>query len=212
MATICPKCWSLGQRTQVECVSNGKVEEYTPVDLLPDGTMIKHPKRTTTSVYGMCSCPKCGHKEDQKDPSDNHDSTEVADALTLQGREALALMAASPDLLQALLGCMKQIEAFDPGGCHESLPGGGRLAEAREAVAKTKRITPKMLEETQMTKTEKGDQPKVIGKPRRRCQSCGHLRYDVKLRGNAYQNDVNNDPTAEWVCCDECDYQNRMDI
>lgn len=61
-------------------------------------------------------------------------------------------------------------------------------------------------------KTEKGDQPKTVGKPRRRCPSCGHLRHDVKLRPNAYANDVNNDPDAEWVCCDECDYQNRMDI
>lgn len=68
-------------------------------------------------------------------------SCEVADALPLKEREANgALMAAAPDLLQALLGCMKQIEAFDPGGCRESLPGGGRLAEAREAVAKTKQI------------------------------------------------------------------------
>lgn len=72
-------------------------------------------------------------------------SCEVADAIPLEEREANGgLISASPDLLQALLGCMKQIEAFDPGGCRDSLPGGGRLAEAREAISKTKRFAPKM--------------------------------------------------------------------
>lgn len=68
-------------------------------------------------------------------------SCEVACSRPLKEREANgALIAASPDLLEALLGCMEQIEAFDPGGCQESLPGGGRLAKARAAIAKTKHI------------------------------------------------------------------------
>ncbi len=72
-------------------------------------------------------------------------SCEIADALPLKEREANgALMAAAPDLLRALLGCMKQIEAFDPGGCRKSLPGGGRLAEAQAAIAKTKRTASKI--------------------------------------------------------------------
>jgi len=76
MATICPKCWKVGERTQMECVSNGRVEECTPVDMFPDGTEIRRPKITTTSVYGTCTCPKCGHKEESRDPRADHDSTE----------------------------------------------------------------------------------------------------------------------------------------
>lgn len=68
MATICPKCWERKERTEMACISKGDLEEYTPVDTLPDGTMIEHPKRTTVSPYGMCTCPKCGHEEQEKKP------------------------------------------------------------------------------------------------------------------------------------------------
>ena len=63
MATICPKCWKGGTRTVMDCVPDGTSIEYTPCDLLPDGTMIRHPKRRTGSVYGTCTCPLCGHTE-----------------------------------------------------------------------------------------------------------------------------------------------------
>lgn len=68
MATICPKCWGLRKRVEMEWASMGKVEEYTPVDMFPDRTRIEHPKRTVPSPYGMCTCPRCGYKEKEKDP------------------------------------------------------------------------------------------------------------------------------------------------
>jgi hypothetical protein len=46
------------------------------------------------------------------------------------------LHAAAPELLEALKGCMSQILSFDPGGCNEAQPYGGRLAQARAAIAK----------------------------------------------------------------------------
>lgn len=44
------------------------------------------------------------------------------------------------------------------------------------------------------------------------CSICGKKKMSVSERPNAYANDVNNDPDAIHVVCDECDYQNRMDI
>lgn len=44
------------------------------------------------------------------------------------------------------------------------------------------------------------------------CETCGQKKPDVCYRPNAYQNDVNNDPTAMHTVCDDCDYENRMDI
>lgn len=44
------------------------------------------------------------------------------------------------------------------------------------------------------------------------CQNCGITAEDVCERPDAYANDVHNDPDAVHTVCDECDYQNRMDI
>lgn len=59
---------------------------------------------------------------------------------------------------------------------------------------------------------EKGNHGRVKGKRRRRCPHCGHLRYDVKKRPDYFVRDVENEPNAEWVVCDHCDYQSCMDI
>ena len=45
-----------------------------------------------------------------------------------------------------------------------------------------------------------------------RCDVCGKRKLSVSYRPNAYANDVGNDPTAMHTVCDECDYQNCMDI
>ncbi len=45
-----------------------------------------------------------------------------------------------------------------------------------------------------------------------KCESCGEKKVDVHERPNAYANDVHNDPDAAHTVCDECDYENRMDI
>jgi hypothetical protein len=44
------------------------------------------------------------------------------------------------------------------------------------------------------------------------CDSCRKAKPDVCTRANHYQRDVNNDSDATWVACDDCDYENRMDI
>lgn len=44
------------------------------------------------------------------------------------------------------------------------------------------------------------------------CEVCGLKKLSVSYRSNSYANDVGNDPTAMHTVCDECDYENRMDI
>ena len=44
------------------------------------------------------------------------------------------------------------------------------------------------------------------------CQCCHKKKEDVSIRANAYAQDVGNSEGAMWQACDECDYQNRMDI
>lgn len=44
------------------------------------------------------------------------------------------------------------------------------------------------------------------------CDVCGKRKLSVHSRPNAYANDVGNDPDATHTVCDECDYQNAMDI
>lgn len=44
------------------------------------------------------------------------------------------------------------------------------------------------------------------------CDNCGKRKLSVSNRPNAYANDVGNDPDARHTVCDECDYQNAMDI
>lgn len=45
-----------------------------------------------------------------------------------------------------------------------------------------------------------------------KCERCGKASEDVSYRPNAYAQDVHNDSTAYHTVCDECDYENRMDI
>lgn len=45
-----------------------------------------------------------------------------------------------------------------------------------------------------------------------KCTHCGSTDDSVSYRPNAYAQDVGNDSTAYHTVCDECDYQNRMDI
>lgn len=44
------------------------------------------------------------------------------------------------------------------------------------------------------------------------CEICHQRKPDVGERPNAYDKDVNNNPESTHIVCDECDYQNRMDI
>ena len=44
------------------------------------------------------------------------------------------------------------------------------------------------------------------------CEACGKQSEDVSYRPNNYQQDVNNDPDAYHTVCDECDWENKMDI
>lgn len=46
----------------------------------------------------------------------------------------------------------------------------------------------------------------------KKCTVCGKVSEDVCYRPNRYAQDVGNDPTAYHTVCDECDYQNCMDI
>lgn len=45
-----------------------------------------------------------------------------------------------------------------------------------------------------------------------KCEVCGKIRASVSHRPNGYAQDVGNDPDAMHTVCDECDYQNKMDI
>lgn len=44
------------------------------------------------------------------------------------------------------------------------------------------------------------------------CEVCEKKKLSVSYRSNAYANDVGDDPDAMHTVCDECDYENRMDI
>ena len=44
------------------------------------------------------------------------------------------------------------------------------------------------------------------------CGICHIRKMSVSNRPDGYSNDVGNDPTAMHTVCDECDYQNCMDI
>jgi deoxycytidylate deaminase len=44
------------------------------------------------------------------------------------------------------------------------------------------------------------------------CRSCHKKSEDVAYRSNAFAQEIGNDPDAMHTVCDECDYQNRMDI
>lgn len=45
-----------------------------------------------------------------------------------------------------------------------------------------------------------------------KCESCEEEKEDVSYRSNGYAQDVGNDPSAMHTVCDDCDYQNKMDI
>lgn len=44
------------------------------------------------------------------------------------------------------------------------------------------------------------------------CSICHRKKLSVSHRPNSYAQNVGNDPTAMHTVCDECDYQNCMDI
>lgn len=44
------------------------------------------------------------------------------------------------------------------------------------------------------------------------CRRCHKRKLSVSNRRNSYASDVGNDPSATHTVCDECDYQNCMDI
>lgn len=44
------------------------------------------------------------------------------------------------------------------------------------------------------------------------CPQCKKESSSVHQRANSYRQDVGNEAGATWVACDECDYQNKMDI
>ena len=44
------------------------------------------------------------------------------------------------------------------------------------------------------------------------CDVCHKRKASVSYRPNSFAHDVGNDPTAMHTVCDECDYQNCMDI
>lgn len=46
----------------------------------------------------------------------------------------------------------------------------------------------------------------------KKCPVCGKFKAGVSERANGYAQDVGNDPDATWVACNDCDYENNMDI
>ena len=44
------------------------------------------------------------------------------------------------------------------------------------------------------------------------CEVCHKKKLSVLYRPNEYAQDVENDTTAYHTVCEECAYQNRMDI
>jgi hypothetical protein len=44
------------------------------------------------------------------------------------------------------------------------------------------------------------------------CPQCREDKPDVCERPDGYRQDVNNEPDATHVACDDCDYENNMDI
>jgi 4-hydroxy-3-methylbut-2-en-1-yl diphosphate synthase IspG/GcpE len=44
------------------------------------------------------------------------------------------------------------------------------------------------------------------------CPQCREIKSDVCERTNNYDEEINNNPGSMWTACDECDYQNTMDI
>lgn len=45
-----------------------------------------------------------------------------------------------------------------------------------------------------------------------KCEICGLIKPDVSYRSDGYAQDVGNDQGAYHTACDECNYQNNMDI
>ena len=58
----------------------------------------------------------------------------------------------------------------------------------------------------------KGDHKPHPEKRRTKCEHCGHLRYDVRKRPDAFQREIHGDKTATHTVCDWCDQENREDI
>ena len=53
---------------------------------------------------------------------------------------------------------------------------------------------------------------KLKAKRRRRCVSCKKVKRDVRCRPDVYSRDVCNQPKAEWLACNRCDADSRVDI
>jgi hypothetical protein len=70
----------------------------------------------------------------EEKPADLMTDEQWRELFTKKSKER-QLAAAAGDLLEALKGCMDQIEAYDPGGCKPGLPY-DRLKAARTAIAK----------------------------------------------------------------------------
>lgn len=44
------------------------------------------------------------------------------------------------------------------------------------------------------------------------CECCGKRLLSVSYRSNSFAREIAEDLTAMHTVCDECDYQNKMDI
>ncbi len=45
-----------------------------------------------------------------------------------------------------------------------------------------------------------------------KCPQCHKLSNTVHQRPNSYAQEVADDLNAMWIACDECDYENKMDV
>jgi hypothetical protein len=48
--------------------------------------------------------------------------------------------------------------------------------------------------------------------PLLKCSSCGNIKSDVRVRPDAYAEDVNNERGAMWRACDDCDQKSRDEV
>lgn len=45
-----------------------------------------------------------------------------------------------------------------------------------------------------------------------KCDGCKKDKPDVCERPNAYNREINDEPEAVWTACDDCAYENAMDV
>ncbi len=46
----------------------------------------------------------------------------------------------------------------------------------------------------------------------KKCERCGKRKPDARRRPDDYAREINEEPDATWVACNECDQENRDDI